>query len=200
MSYPPDPPPPGYPPQTPGGYPPQAPGGYPPQNPGYGHPPPPYGAPRAKSSTGLIIAIIVLLILIGTAAALYFTGMFDKWFGRGATPPAYTANQPVAPMAPAPVTPAPYTPAAPVAPAAGGVTDEWLRGTWQESCASPEFMRIEPSTASVTFHTGPASYVRSGDTLTITGTGSIQMTVGYLSQDQMMATLQGDSTTLQRCG
>ena len=117
----------GYPPQ-PGSHP-QPPRPHGPPPPGYpdvpgghaGWAPPPRGN---GARTGLLIAIFLLIILIATGATLYFTGMFERWFG----------NAPATATAPAPGSvPAVATPAAP-APMTVPANGQYLVGTWGPNC------------------------------------------------------------------
>ncbi len=135
------------------------------------------------SDKGSLIALFVIggfgLVLL----VLYLTGTLN--FGSTTTP----TSAPPAPTA----TPGPAAP--------GGVTNQWLTGTWKENCASSEFVRFDLARGTATFHNGAGRVSRSGNTLTITGDGgSIVMSVAYLGPDQMSATAQGGTQTLLRCG
>ena len=147
-------------------------------------PPAPPGAAEPSDKGSLIALFVIggfgLLLLV-----LYLTGTLN--LGSNAS----TASAPTAPASGAP--PGPATP--------GGVTDQWVNGTWKGNCASSEFVRFDLARGTATFHNGAGRVSRSGNTLTITGSGgSIVMTVAYLSQDRMSATAQGDTQTLLRCG
>lgn len=143
--------------------------------------PPPAGT--EPSDRGSLIALFVIGGLGLVLLILYLTGTLKF----GATAPA-----------------APTTYGAPAAPgpaAAGGVTDQWLSGTWKGNCASNEFVRFDLAAGTVTFHNGAGRVARSGNQLTISGGGgSVVMSVAYLGPDQMSATAQGDTQTLLRCG
>ena len=121
----------GHPPQGP--YPPQ--GHYPPSPTPRGPLPPGYPdvpgghagwAPPPKNSgrIGLIVAIVVLALLIVTGATLYFTGMFERWFGKA----------PAAVTAPAPAPISGPTPVAGQGPTTVPANGQHLVGTWGPNC------------------------------------------------------------------
>ncbi len=103
------PPPPGYP-DVPGGH--------------AGWTPPPKNGAR----TGLIVAIVFLVLLIATGATLYFTGMFERWFGNA--PATATATAP----APAPPAISGPTPVAGQGPMTIPPNGQYLVGRWGPNC------------------------------------------------------------------
>ena len=80
---------------------------------------------EAKSRSGLLMSVLVLLVLLGAAYFAYTSGLFGSWFGDADTAPppqlspAPVASSPVPTSAPAPTTApaaAPTSPSVPTAP------------------------------------------------------------------------------------
>lgn len=202
----------GYPPQGPHSpqnpYPPQGP--YPPV-PGAPHMPPPgypdvpgghagwAPPPRVSGGrTGLIIAIVFLVLLIVAGATLYFTGMLERWFGGAPTTAAATApavgTTPVATPR-APVTAAPR----PITVPANGI---YLVGTWGPNCpGSRSDSATLNSDGTVTGESGSGTWtIDSGSTVTATVNGVTRQAYWEMQADgsALVRPSDGRSPTLVR--
>ena len=170
------PPPPGYP-DVPGGH--------------AGWAPPPKNGAR----TGLIVAIVFLILLIGTGATLYFTGMFERWFGNA--PASATASAPT--QAP-PAISGPTTVASPMTIPANG---QYLVGTWGPNCPgsransatlSADGTAIDPNGARGTWT------IDQGSTVTVTTNGVTRQAFWEMQADgaALVRPSDGRSPTLVR--
>ena len=190
---------PNYPPH-PGHYPPPPAAPHMPPPPGYpdvpgghaGWAPPP---PRNGARTGLIIAIVFLILLIATGATLYFTGMFEHWFGKA--PATATAT------IPSPTTvPTPVTPAAPV-PMTIPANGQYLVGSWGPNCpgsrANSATLNADGTAIDPSGTTGTWT-IDQGSTVTVTVNGVSRQAFWEMQTDgaALVRPSDGRSPTLVR--
>jgi len=173
-SYPHTPPPPGYP-DVPGGH--------------AGWAPPPKDGGR----TGLIVAIVFLILLIATGATLYFTGMFERWFG----------NAPATATAPAPPAISGPTPVAGQGPMTIPANGQYLVGSWGPGCpgsrANSATLNADGTAIDPSGTTGTWT-IDQGSTVTVTVNGVSRQAFWEMQADgaALVRPSDGRSPTLVR--